>query len=63
MLLVDPLKRITIPEIRQHFWFTQRLPRYLAVMQVGAALLDPACLFKSCFLHGCCTAQWLACGS
>ena len=33
MLLVDPLKRITIPEIRQHPWFTVRLPRYLAVMQ------------------------------
>ena len=35
MLLVDPLKRITIPEIRQHPWFTLHLPRYLAVMQVG----------------------------
>lgn len=33
MLLVDALKRITIPEIRQHPWFTTRLPRYLAVMQ------------------------------
>lgn len=34
MLLVDPLKRITIPEIRQHPWFNTHLPRYLAVMQV-----------------------------
>ena len=33
MLLVDPLKRITIPEIRQHPWFNVHLPRYLAVMQ------------------------------
>lgn len=33
MLLVDSLKRITIPEIRQHPWFTTHLPRYLAVMQ------------------------------
>ena len=33
MLLVDPLKRITIPEIRQHPWFTVHLPRYLAVIQ------------------------------
>lgn len=32
MLLVEPLKRITIPEIRQHPWFTVHLPRYLAVM-------------------------------
>jgi len=29
MLLVDPLKRITIPEIRMHPWFLQSLPRYL----------------------------------
>ncbi|CAG9461583.1 unnamed protein product [Pedinophyceae sp. YPF-701] len=33
MLLVDPMKRITILEVRQHPWFTVRLPRYLAVMQ------------------------------
>ncbi|KAA8540991.1 hypothetical protein F0562_024871 [Nyssa sinensis] len=31
MLLVDPMKRITIPEIRQHHWFKAHLPRYLAV--------------------------------
>eukprot|EP00238_Polyblepharides_amylifera_P000466 CAMPEP_0196572784 /NCGR_PEP_ID=MMETSP1081-20130531/2766_1 /TAXON_ID=36882 /ORGANISM="Pyramimonas amylifera, Strain CCMP720" /LENGTH=446 /DNA_ID=CAMNT_0041890217 /DNA_START=123 /DNA_END=1463 /DNA_ORIENTATION=+ len=31
MLFVDPLKRITIPEIRQHPWFSLHLPRYLAV--------------------------------
>jgi len=31
MLVVDPMKRITIPEIREHFWFKARLPRYLAV--------------------------------
>jgi 5'-AMP-activated protein kinase catalytic alpha subunit len=35
MLLVDPLKRITIPEIRQHPWFTVHLPRYIAVLQAG----------------------------
>jgi len=34
MLLVDPLKRITLAEIRQHPWYTLHLPRYLAVMQV-----------------------------
>jgi len=39
MLLVDPLKRITIPEIRQHPWFTVRLPRYLAVMQADTVTL------------------------
>ncbi|GLD94811.1 hypothetical protein PINS_up003436 [Pythium insidiosum] len=29
MLVVDPMKRITIPEIRQHPWFQQDLPPYL----------------------------------
>jgi 5'-AMP-activated protein kinase catalytic alpha subunit len=44
MLLVDPLKRITISEIRLHPWFTVHLPRYLVVpppdtlAQVGMAL-------------------------
>ncbi|KAG6522232.1 hypothetical protein ZIOFF_019370 [Zingiber officinale] len=31
MLVVDPMKRITIREIREHAWFKTRLPRYLAV--------------------------------
>lgn len=31
MLVVDPMKRITIPEIRMHPWFQAHLPRYLAV--------------------------------
>jgi len=44
-LLVDPLKRITIPEIRQHPWFVLHLPRYLAVpppdTAAQAAKVDP----------------------
>ncbi|GAA0143219.1 non-receptor serine/threonine protein kinase [Lithospermum erythrorhizon] len=31
MLIVDPMKRITIPEIRKLPWFQVHLPRYLAV--------------------------------
>ncbi|KAM7510088.1 hypothetical protein LguiB_008963 [Lonicera macranthoides] len=31
MLVVDPMKRMTIPEIRVHPWFQSHLPRYLAV--------------------------------
>ncbi|KAG6420943.1 hypothetical protein SASPL_117489 [Salvia splendens] len=31
MLIVDPTKRMTIPEIRAHPWFQAHLPRYLAV--------------------------------
>jgi hypothetical protein len=29
MLVVDPLKRITIPEIRKSPWFEKDLPSYL----------------------------------
>ncbi|XP_075501241.1 SNF1-related protein kinase catalytic subunit alpha KIN10-like [Primulina tabacum] len=31
MLIVDPMKRMTIPDIRAHPWFQAHLPRYLAV--------------------------------
>ncbi|CDF32209.1 SNF1-related serine threonine protein kinase catalytic subunit alpha KIN10 [Chondrus crispus] len=31
MLVTDPLKRITIEDIRRHPWFLEQLPRYLAV--------------------------------
>ncbi|KAH9301341.1 hypothetical protein KI387_012924, partial [Taxus chinensis] len=31
ILVVDPMKRITISKIQQHSWFPQHLPRYLAV--------------------------------
>ncbi|KAL3676705.1 hypothetical protein R1sor_026653 [Riccia sorocarpa] len=31
MLLVDPMKRVTIPEIKQHPWFQAHMPQYLAV--------------------------------
>uniref|UniRef100_A0A7S3JSI0 non-specific serine/threonine protein kinase n=1 Tax=Aureoumbra lagunensis TaxID=44058 RepID=A0A7S3JSI0_9STRA len=29
MLVVDPMKRITVPEVRAHAWFQQKLPPYL----------------------------------
>ena len=31
MLVVDPMKRITIPEVRQHAWFQHKLPAYLSL--------------------------------
>jgi len=31
MLVVDPLQRITVPEIRRHRWFVVQLPLYLSV--------------------------------
>jgi 5'-AMP-activated protein kinase catalytic alpha subunit len=47
-LLVDPLKRITIPEIRAHPWFMLHLPRYLAVpppdTAAQASKVDPESL-------------------
>ncbi|KAH6799093.1 SNF1 kinase-like protein 10 [Perilla frutescens var. frutescens] len=36
MLVVDPMKRITTREIRQHPWFKAYLPRYLAVTPPNA---------------------------
>ncbi|EYU35796.1 hypothetical protein ABFS82_09G042500 [Erythranthe guttata] len=36
MLIVDPMKRITTREIRQHPWFKVNLPRYLAVTPPNA---------------------------
>ena len=31
MLIVDPLKRMTIPEVMQHSWYKQHLPLYLSL--------------------------------
>eukprot|EP01111_Echinosteliopsis_oligospora_P017158 TRINITY_DN7345_c0_g1_i4.p1 TRINITY_DN7345_c0_g1~~TRINITY_DN7345_c0_g1_i4.p1 ORF type:complete len:242 (-),score=67.22 TRINITY_DN7345_c0_g1_i4:156-881(-) len=46
MLVVDPLKRITISEIRKHPWFTTKLPKYLSYAPLGVhrgvlSCLDP----------------------
>jgi carbon catabolite-derepressing protein kinase len=35
MLVVDPVKRITIPEITQHPFYTTDLPRYLTPLPPG----------------------------
>ena len=44
MLVVDPMKRITIPEIRQHPWFLQSIPSYLTLtpkqLEAQAGRLD-----------------------
>ena len=46
LLVVDPMKRMTIPEIRQHPWFKVHLPRYLAVPAPDVMQhLKKACLF------------------
>ncbi|KEP67106.1 UNVERIFIED_CONTAM: histone kinase SNF1, putative [Hammondia hammondi] len=39
MLVVDPAKRISLSEIRQHPWFTESLPAYLQSCYLGSPLL------------------------
>ncbi|KAL7138303.1 hypothetical protein ABFS83_10G153400 [Erythranthe nasuta] len=35
ILVVDPMKRISIPEIRTHPWFRKNLPPYIAMSSLG----------------------------
>lgn len=44
MLEVDPLKRITVAEIKQHPWFKEKLPRYLEISNwptLSQRIVDP----------------------
>lgn len=54
MLVVDPMKRITIPEIRQHPWFQHKLPAYLALppdmIEVQHCVVDEEIIEKVCTL-------------
>lgn len=40
LLIVDPLKRITVPEILRHPWFAQSVPPYLQRFCTAASVLD-----------------------
>lgn len=58
MLVVDPMKRIKINEIREHAWFKTRLPHYLAVPPPDTAIqarkvqfLLPCLTFFNFILH------------
>ena len=42
MLVVDPMKRISIQDIRSHPWFTVRLPRYLSISPKELVAADQA---------------------
>lgn len=50
MLVVDPMKRITVAEIQRHPWFRMNLPKYLAVTTndrlVESRKTDPEALGK-----------------
>jgi 5'-AMP-activated protein kinase catalytic alpha subunit len=40
MLVVDPLKRITISEIRQHPWYQVNLPKYLMPQAAPKSIME-----------------------
>ena len=54
MLVVDPMKRITIPEVRQHAWFQHKLPAYLSVspdaIELQEKYIDDEIVAKVCLL-------------
>mmetsp|Transcript_20936 Transcript_20936/g.41889 ORF Transcript_20936/g.41889 Transcript_20936/m.41889 type:complete len:667 (+) Transcript_20936:611-2611(+) len=54
MLEVDPMKRITIPEIRLHPWFQHKLPPYLRhppeLMEKQERVVDPEVIEEVCKL-------------
>jgi len=54
MLVVDPLKRITIAEVRQHPWFLHKLPVYLslppAMIEMQERYIDNEIVEKVCQL-------------
>jgi hypothetical protein len=56
MLVVDPLKRMTIPQVMQHPWYRQHLPLYLSLsaeQQIAQTqALDEAILQKVVTQHG-----------
>jgi len=52
MLVVDPMKRITIPEIRLHPWYQHKLPGYLRLppelMEKQERVIDEDCIRAVC---------------
>ena len=55
MLVVDPMKRITIPEVRQHPWFQHKLPAYLnlapAMIERRERVIDQEIVDAVCALN------------
>eukprot|EP01041_Mallomonas_annulata_P008606 gene8606-17757_t len=54
MLVVDPMKRATIPEVRAHPWFQHKLPGYLQLppdmIEQQERYVDPEIVAKVCML-------------
>lgn len=54
MLVVDPMKRITIAEVRQHPWYQHKLPAYLmlppAAIEMQERYIDTEIVSKVCSL-------------
>ncbi len=55
MLVVDPIKRISISEVRQHPWYQHKLPQYLtlppAMIESQERYIDPEIVEKVCQLR------------
>ncbi|WFD07189.1 non-specific serine/threonine protein kinase [Malassezia vespertilionis] len=47
MLVVDPMKRITLAEIQQLPWYTQDLPSYLAQFPMTPSVEEKQCLLEN----------------
>jgi 5'-AMP-activated protein kinase catalytic alpha subunit len=47
MLIVDPMKRMTIAQIRRHPWFLKNLPQYLLNLPEPVAMGGPITLHES----------------
>jgi len=52
MLVVDPMKRITMSEIRAHPWFQHKLPSYLS-MPPEVRVSGCQCLSMSANVYQC----------
>jgi 5'-AMP-activated protein kinase, catalytic alpha subunit len=54
MLVVDPMKRITITDVRQHAWYKHKLPAYLTIppdmIESQERYVDPEIVDKVCSL-------------
>ncbi|XP_064410417.1 5'-AMP-activated protein kinase catalytic subunit alpha-1 isoform X1 [Latimeria chalumnae] len=63
MLLVDPMKRATIKDIREHEWFKQELPKYLFPEDpaYSSSMIDDEALKEVCEKFECAEEEVLSC--
>ncbi|XP_055488036.1 5'-AMP-activated protein kinase catalytic subunit alpha-1 [Leucoraja erinacea] len=63
MLRVDPMKRTTIKDIREHEWFKQELPKYLFPEDpaYSSSMIDDEALREVCEKFECAEEEVLSC--